>query len=85
MHEEKRVEGAVSLWIGVSPSRDALENYVEMDYSTNNISHLSRLARDFRTGWYDHDFMEADMPKRYLPGRGLSLLVTHPRRGGGGW
>ena len=64
MQEDERVEGAVSLWVGVSPSPDALENYVEMDYSMNNLSRLSPLAKDFKTGWYDHDFMEADMPEK---------------------
>jgi hypothetical protein len=51
------VPGAVSLWVGVSPSQDALWDYVEMDYSSADV--LSQFARDFGTGHYDHDFMDA--------------------------
>jgi hypothetical protein len=58
MHEDRRVEGAVSLWTGFSPSRDALQDYVEIDFSTNDYPHLSRLGKAFGTGWYDHDFMD---------------------------
>jgi hypothetical protein len=58
MQKDKRVDGAVSLWLGFSPSRGALENYVEIDYSTTDLSRLSQLADDFGTGLYDHDFMD---------------------------
>jgi Immunity protein 22 len=70
MQEDKRVEGAVSLWIGFSPSQDALIDYVEADFSTNNPSQLSQLAKDFGTGWYDHDFVDTTIHKwstRSLP------------------
>ncbi len=58
MEVDKRVEGAVSLWVGSSPSRDVLEDYVEIDFSTDDHPHVSRLGKDFGTGWYDHDFMD---------------------------
>jgi hypothetical protein len=45
------------LWVGISPSQDALWDYVEMDYSAENV--LSQFARDFGLGHYDHNFMEA--------------------------
>jgi hypothetical protein len=70
MREGQEVEGVVSLWVGFSTSQDALENYVEMDYSPSNISRLSRLAKDFGTGWYDHDFMDTsfhEQAARSLP------------------
>jgi hypothetical protein len=52
------IPGAVSLWVGVSPSREALESYVEMDYTKNDTSRLSQFADDFGTDFYDEDFME---------------------------
>jgi len=58
MQEDKRVDGAVSLWTGFSPSRADLANYVEIDYSTTEMSRLSQLADDFGTGLYDHDFVD---------------------------
>ncbi|MBI3836668.1 MAG: immunity 22 family protein [Planctomycetia bacterium] len=64
MQEDKRVEGAVSLWVGVSPSREALENYVEIDYSTGDLSRLSQLADDFATGFYDEDFVDISFHER---------------------
>ena len=70
MQEDTRVQGAVSLWVGLSLSQEALENYVDMDYSTDDYPHLSRLAKDFGTGWYDHDFMDTafhENPTRSLP------------------
>jgi Immunity protein 22 len=72
MQEHKRVEGAVSLWVGVSPSQDALENYVEIDYSTNDLSTISQFADDFGTGWHDEDFMEIAVEKST---RSLSELL----------
>ena len=44
-----------------------------MDYSTNNVSHLSRLAKDFGTGWYDHDFMDTSFHE--TPTRSVSDLL----------
>ncbi len=73
MPEGKEVQGVVSLWVGVSPSQDALENCAEMDYSSDNISHLSRLAKSFGTGWYDHDFMDTSFHEK--PTRSLSELL----------
>jgi hypothetical protein len=73
MHEDKRVEGAVSLWVGISPSRNALENYVQIDYSTGDLARLSQFADDFGTGLYDDDFVEADMSGK--PTRSLSNLL----------
>jgi hypothetical protein len=73
MQEDKQVQGAVSLWVGVSPSRDPLENYVDIDYSTSDLSRLSQFADDFGTGFYDDDFMEADMPE--TPTRSLGHLL----------
>ncbi|HEX4143201.1 MAG TPA: immunity 22 family protein [Pirellulales bacterium] len=70
MQEGEEVPGAVSLWVGFSPSRDALEEYADIDYSTNDHPHVSRLAKDFETGWYDHDFMDTsfhDWSTRSLP------------------
>jgi Immunity protein 22 len=58
MEEDKRIDGAVSFWVGFSPSRDVLQEYAEPDYSVNDGLHVSKLARDFGTGWYDHDFMD---------------------------
>lgn len=31
---------------------------MDVDYTTNDHPHLSPLAKDFGTGWYDHDFMD---------------------------
>ncbi len=73
MQNDKQVQGAVSLWVGFSPSREALENYVEIDYSTGDLSRLSQFADDFGTGFYDDDFMEADMPEK--PTRSLGDLL----------
>ena len=64
MQEDERVEGAVSLWVGVSPSQDALENYVEIDYSTGDLSRLSQLADDFGTGYYDEDFVDTSFHEK---------------------
>jgi hypothetical protein len=63
------IPGAVSLWVGVSPSREALESYVEMDYTKSDTSRLSQFADDFGTDFYDEDFMEvwADEATRSLP------------------
>ena len=63
------IPGAVSLWIGVSPSREALEGYVGMDYTKGDTSRLSQFADDFGTDFYDEDFMDTsfhDMPIRSL-------------------
>jgi hypothetical protein len=70
MEEDPDVEGAVSLWVGVAPSRDALEKYVDIDYSTGDPSRLSQLADDFGTGFYDEDFVDTSFhskPTRSLP------------------
>ena len=67
------IPGAVSLWVGVSPSRDALENYVEMDYTKSDTSRLSQLADDFGTDFYDEDFMDTSFHER--PTRSLSNLL----------
>src|ERR1700722_3848800 len=72
MREYQRNEGAVSLWVGFSPSQDALSDYVEMDFSINNPSHLSQFAKDFGTGWYDDDSMEISVEN---PTRSLSELL----------
>jgi hypothetical protein len=53
------VPGAVSLWVGISPSHDALRSYVEIDYSRGGPRKLSQLDDDFGTGRYDEDFMDA--------------------------
>ena len=73
MQEDKRVDGAVSLWVGVSPSEAALENYVDIDYSTSSLSHLSQFADAFGTGLYDHDFMDTSFHTK--PMRSLSDLL----------
>lgn len=73
MQENRRVQGAVSLWVGSSPSRDALQDYVDIDYSTTDLSRLSRFADDFGTGLYDHDFMETDVTEKST--RSLSELL----------
>src|SRR5260221_1475154 len=73
MREGERVDGSVSLWVGVSPSRDALENYVELDYSTGDMSRLSQLADDFGTGYYDEDFVDISFHEKAT--RSLSDLL----------
>ena len=72
MQDDRRVEGAVSLWVGYSPSHDALEDYVEADFTTDDHPPVSPLGKDFGTGWYDHDFMEIGVGK---PTRSLSDLL----------
>jgi hypothetical protein len=71
--DDAQVDGAVSLWVGNARSREALENYVDIDYSVDDSSRLSPCAEDFGTGFYDEDFMEADMAAR--PTRSLSELL----------
>ena len=52
------IPGAVSLWVGVAPSQEELMKYVDINYSTNDASWISQFADDFKTGYYDEDFME---------------------------
>jgi hypothetical protein len=49
---------AVSLWVGVSPSHEALMKYVDIHYSAKDAAWLSQFADDFKTGYYDEDSME---------------------------
>ena len=63
MQEGEEIQGAVSLWVGFSPSQDALEAYVEIDYTTDESPHLSRFSKDFGTGWLDEDFMDMSFHK----------------------
>ena len=72
MREGEEIEGVVSLWLGHADSQDALQNYVEMDYSNHVNHHLSPLAIDFGTGWYDHDFMDTAVKR---PTRSLRDLL----------
>ena len=70
MQEGQDIQGVVSLWVGFSPAREVLEEYAQPDYSVHDGLHVSKLARDFGTGWYDHDFMDTafrDWSTRSLP------------------
>jgi hypothetical protein len=73
MQEDNRIGGAVSLWVGVSPSRNRLEEYVEIDYCTTDKSHVSEFADEFGTGFYDEDFMELSFHEK--PTRSLANLL----------
>ena len=73
MQEDKQVDGAVSLWVGNSPSRAELERYVEIDHSTGDMSQLSQLADDFGTGYYDEDFVDTSFHDETT--RSLSSLL----------
>jgi len=73
MEKDKQINGAVSLWIGNAPSRAELEEYVEIDYTTGGMSHLSKLADDFGTGFYDEDFMDTTFHE--VGTRSLPLLL----------
>ena len=75
IREGDYVEGVVSLWVAVSPSREALEKYTEIDYSTNDMSRLSLFADDFPgVGFCDEDNSEADISDR--PTRSLAELLS---------
>ena len=74
IREGDYVEGVVSLWVGVSPSREALEKYTEIDYSTNDMSRVSPFADDFGVGFCDEDNSEADISDR--PTRSLAELLA---------
>ena len=72
--QETRIDGVVSLWVGVSPSQEALEDYVDIDYSSTVSPPSSGLAHDFRTGFYDHDFMDTSFHE--TPTRSLTDLLS---------
>jgi hypothetical protein len=52
-------EGVVSLWVGHVNSEEALDAYLLTRYSEDGDLIPSPFARDFRTGYYDEDFREA--------------------------
>ena len=58
MLDKSDIEGAVSLWVGVAPSRSALEAYLDIDYSSGDASRLSPFADDFGIEYYDEDFVD---------------------------
>ena len=72
MQEGDYVDGVVSLWVGFAPSYEALEGYVEPDYASDAQPHVSPLATDFGTGWYDHDLLEISVGR---PTKSLVALL----------
>lgn len=58
MPDDTQVEGAVSLWAGVSPSRTALETYLDTDYSTDDPSSRTPFDYDFGIEYYDQGLVD---------------------------
>jgi len=52
------INGAVSLWVGVSPSQDSLMKYVDRAYSAKNAFSHSQFAEDFNIENHDEDSIE---------------------------
>ncbi len=47
-----------SVWFGISKSLQNLEEYVEIDYTTNGDSVHSKFGTSFEFGYYDEDNIE---------------------------
>jgi hypothetical protein len=61
----------VSVWLGVFASEREFDAYMEEQYEEDDRP-LSPFAADFRFGWYDHDFLEAEWHPELIPA--LELL-----------
>jgi hypothetical protein len=69
-----RKTGFVSLWLGVSPSLETLEEYVHQKYSDDGDIIVSPFMNDFSLPSYDEDFLEVDFLEEKC--RSLAELLT---------
>jgi hypothetical protein len=60
-----RQEGFVSLWMGTSPSMEALNEYVELGYDEDGQFVPSRFMLDFHLDQWDEDFREVDFLEKH--------------------
>ena len=48
----------VSAWVGVFPSSEDLDSYLDETYSDDDSEPISSFAADQGEAFYDHDFLE---------------------------